>query len=302
MSGALSRRAHDRVDAWVHDALRAPSAHPLRQLHALWLTFEPRIGLDEEALDEVRDLLNGGTGRPGEDGELEPVAWASERAAVWRRFASRLPETSQREVAEVTSLTYERLARRDWSTRVKRFRDRLGRPRPGVEPAPAPPPDAHDPPRAARAAPCARTGRACAGGSRDRLVAACIDVLDETRSEATRERMLEALEDVGVTALQPDGEHFSPESHAAVQTARHRRPRRGRHDRRDRAAGLRRPRTVAPKARRGRLPGEPPVASDYGSGPRPPDTERPEIRLRRLEHPQAVVVQGDGLGVRAPGA
>ena len=91
VSGALSRRAHDWVDAWVHDALRAPSAHPLRQLHALWLTFEPRIGLDEEALDEVRDLLNGGTGRPGEDGELEPVTWASERAAVWRRFASRLP-------------------------------------------------------------------------------------------------------------------------------------------------------------------------------------------------------------------
>ena len=100
---------------------------------------------------------------------------------------------------------------------MKRFRDRLGRPRPSVEPAPAPPPDAHDPPHAPEPPPVLVPDER-ARADRDRLVAACIDVLDETRSEATRERMLEALEDVGVTALQPDGEHFSPESHAAVQT------------------------------------------------------------------------------------
>ncbi len=119
VAGALSRQARDRVDAWVHESLLLPAAFPLRRLHALWLTFEPRIGLDEDALEEVRDVLGGGTGLVDDDSEGSPAespaeiaARAATRAVIWRSFAARLPETNRREVAEVAALTYRHLARR----------------------------------------------------------------------------------------------------------------------------------------------------------------------------------------------
>ena len=54
---------------------------------------------------------------------------------------------------------------------------------------------------------------------RDVLVAACIDVCDAVTSQAVRQRLLGALEDVGVTAVDvPAGTRFDPALHRAADT------------------------------------------------------------------------------------
>jgi hypothetical protein len=117
VEGAITGSARSRVDRWVHEVRLHPQAHPLRELNALLLSFEPRLGLDEESLHEVRDLLRGGSGLTVEEAEAAAdveyvAAWARRRTVRWRDFAERLPETDRREVAEVTALSYERLEAR----------------------------------------------------------------------------------------------------------------------------------------------------------------------------------------------
>src|SRR6478672_3784141 len=52
---------------------------------------------------------------------------------------------------------------------------------------------------------------------RDVLVAACIDACDTVTSQAIRQRLLGALAEVGVTAVEvPAGTRFDPESHRAA--------------------------------------------------------------------------------------
>jgi molecular chaperone GrpE len=54
---------------------------------------------------------------------------------------------------------------------------------------------------------------------RDVLVAACIDACDAVTSPAIRQRLLDALAEVGVTAVEvPAGTRFDPASHRAADT------------------------------------------------------------------------------------
>src|SRR5215471_8103457 len=54
---------------------------------------------------------------------------------------------------------------------------------------------------------------------RDVLVAACIDACDSVTSQAIRQRLLEALAEVGVTAVDvPAGTRFDPAEHRAADT------------------------------------------------------------------------------------